>query len=357
MAALEMAKAALAEVLEVATEEAPLQPGEARLQLERFALTANNVTYAVFGDRMAYWNFFPANLPGHGRVPVWGFGTVSESRCDGVAAGQRVYGYFPLAETLVVQPGKVSARGFTDMATHRQPMSPFYNAYETVMPGSLDQEGRMALLRPLFLTGWLIDRWLGDHDFFGARRVVASAASSKTALALASGLAARTSIEAVGLTSARSQSFVDDTGLWSQSVIYEDAASLGDGVATVYVDFAGNQAHTRALHAAAGAALVRSVAVGGADWDATRTSEPIPGPQPELFFAPAHAGDYLKAMGAAGFAAETAAALASAIEASRSWLQVAPVQGLAGAQAVWARLLANQVGPEEGVVVELGSPS
>ena len=36
-----------------------LADGEARLRVDLFALTANNVTYAVFGDAMRYWSFFP----------------------------------------------------------------------------------------------------------------------------------------------------------------------------------------------------------------------------------------------------------------------------------------------------------
>ena len=46
--------------------------GEALLRVDRVGLTANNVTYAVFGDSMRYWDFFPSQ-PGWGRVPLWGF--------------------------------------------------------------------------------------------------------------------------------------------------------------------------------------------------------------------------------------------------------------------------------------------
>ena len=38
----------------------PLAPGEARLRIDRFALTSNNITYAAFGDAMKYWQFFPS---------------------------------------------------------------------------------------------------------------------------------------------------------------------------------------------------------------------------------------------------------------------------------------------------------
>jgi hypothetical protein len=33
--------------------------GEALLRVESFGLTSNNITYAVFGEAMKYWNFFP----------------------------------------------------------------------------------------------------------------------------------------------------------------------------------------------------------------------------------------------------------------------------------------------------------
>ncbi len=38
---------------------AELQDGEVRLAVQRFAFTANNITYAAFGDAMNYWKFFP----------------------------------------------------------------------------------------------------------------------------------------------------------------------------------------------------------------------------------------------------------------------------------------------------------
>lgn len=88
-------------------EEAPgaLQAGQARLAVRRFALTANNITYAAFGEAMGYWRFFPG-ADGRGRLPVWGFAEVTESRAEGLAAGERVYGYLPAASGLVVTPAR-----------------------------------------------------------------------------------------------------------------------------------------------------------------------------------------------------------------------------------------------------------
>ena len=38
---------------------AALMPGEARIRVDAFGLSANNITYAVYGDLMRYWDCFP----------------------------------------------------------------------------------------------------------------------------------------------------------------------------------------------------------------------------------------------------------------------------------------------------------
>ncbi len=86
---------------------------EVLLKLDRFAFTANNVTYAAFGDVMKYWQFFPAS-DGWGRIPVWGFADVEDSNHPDVKVGERFYGYYPMSTHLVVRPAKVSTAGFLD---------------------------------------------------------------------------------------------------------------------------------------------------------------------------------------------------------------------------------------------------
>ena len=51
-------------------DDAPLAPGQVRIGIDHFALTANNVTYASFGDAMGYWHFFPTGEEEWGLVPV-----------------------------------------------------------------------------------------------------------------------------------------------------------------------------------------------------------------------------------------------------------------------------------------------
>ena len=71
-----------------------LASDEVLLKVENFAFTANNVTYAMFGDAMHYWQFFPSSDAAWGVIPVWGFATVLSSAADGVTVGERFYGYW-----------------------------------------------------------------------------------------------------------------------------------------------------------------------------------------------------------------------------------------------------------------------
>ena len=57
-------------VSDEAVANAPLPAGAVRFRIDAFALTANNITYAAFGEAMNYWRFFPADDAAWGRVPV-----------------------------------------------------------------------------------------------------------------------------------------------------------------------------------------------------------------------------------------------------------------------------------------------
>ena len=65
--------------------------GEVLVAIDRFALTSNNVSYAVSGDNVGYWGYFPAD-DGWGKVPVWGCANVIESGCPEVPVGERIWG-------------------------------------------------------------------------------------------------------------------------------------------------------------------------------------------------------------------------------------------------------------------------
>src|SRR5262249_53125430 len=200
--------------------------------------TANNITYAVLGDQLKYWQLFPAPK-GFGIIPVWGFGEVIDSRHPNIAEGERLFGYFPMATHLVIEAGDVTKRGLRDAAPHRQGVAPVYNAYARVGgdPAFAGRQGDyQALLRPLFMLSFLVDDYLSENAFFGARRVILSSASSKTAIGLAHLLhTQRKDIDVIGLTSAGNLGFVETLGCYDQVVTYDRVTSLPSDTLVAFV--------------------------------------------------------------------------------------------------------------------------
>ena len=172
----------------VAESELPeLEPGQALLRVETFGLTANNISYAVLGEMMSYWDFFPAE-DGWGRVPMWGFAEVERSEAEGVDPGTRLYGYLPPSSNLVVTPAGADRRGFVDGSPHRAALPSAYQRYLATESDPFyraDTEEMQMLLRPLFFTSFLIDDQLADEGLTARGPIVISSASSKTAIAAA----------------------------------------------------------------------------------------------------------------------------------------------------------------------------
>ena len=263
----------------------PLAPGQARLAVATFALTANNITYAAFGDAMKYWQFFPSGDAALGCLPVWGFATVCEARVEGLAPGRRVWGYFPAGSHLVVTTGRMNAGGFSDLAPHRAELAAVYNHYSFCDADPAWQEtleGLQALLRPLFTTSFLIDDFLTDAHFFGAHQVLLSSASSKTAFGTAFCLAQRRGTpgapRVVGLTSTANLEFTRSLGCYDEVRLYNEVATLDATVPSVYVDFAGNAGLRRAVHEHYAGTLLYSSSIGGTHWAELGTGSGLPGP-------------------------------------------------------------------------------
>lgn len=270
---------------------APLAEGQVRLAIENFALTANNITYAVFGEMMRYWDFFPAP-GGFGRVPVWGHARVEVSAHPDIAVGQRFYGYWPMSTHLTVQ-AKAGKSGFTDVSPHRQHLAAVYNQYLAV-GAEEGTEAYRVLLQPLFITSFLIDDQLDEAAFHGAASVILSSASSKTAIALAALLKARGGVKVVGLTSPRNKAFVEGLGFYDQVVLYDDIATAPIATPAVFVDFAGDSVVLGAVHRRFGDDLKASILVGGTHWEVPRVQADLPGPTPAFFFAPDRIAKRLK---------------------------------------------------------------
>ena len=346
---------------ELRFEEAPsrsLADGEARLRVDSFAFTSNNVTYAVFGEAMKYWDFFPASEPGWGRVPVWGFADVVESTVAGVVEGQRVYGYLPMSTELIVRPGRVDERGFVDTSEHRRPMAAAYSSYTSVAADPVydaDHEAAQMLLRPLLYTAFLLDDFVADNDRFGASTVVLSSASSKTASGTAFFLAERGDVEIVGLTSTGNVGFVESLGVYGRVVPYGEVSSLEGGPA-VFIDIAGDAAVRAAVHRHYGDDLMHSSAVGGTHWDAEppeRGDGPLPGASPSFFFAPDQGRKRAEEWGAAKLDEAFGAAWHRAVAWSDGWLEVRESRGADAVRAAYLEVLDGGSPPSVGHVLSL----
>ncbi len=267
--------------------DAPPAPGQVRLRIEHFAFTANNITYAVFGESMHYWRFFPA-ADGWGCIPVWGHAVVEASACDGIAVGQRCYGYWPMATHALLEPTAIGNASFADGSAHRADLPEVYNRYQCVASGVHEQrEGEVALLRPLFATAWLIADFLQQASDFGARTLLLSSASSKTALATAYCLRQRPAgAYIVGATSPSRLAFTSGLRLYDEVIAYDALATLPASEPTLYIDFAGDIALRRAVHEHWRDRLAYSCAVGVTHHAAMGPGGGMPGPKPQFFFAP-----------------------------------------------------------------------
>jgi hypothetical protein len=341
----------------VAGSEAPaVEAGQALLRVESFGMTANNVTYAVMGEALSYWDFFPAP-DGWGRVPVWGFATVERSEGSGAEEGTRLYGYLPPSSHLVVTPVDADASGFVDGSPHRAALPSAYHRYLATDGDPFyraETEDMQMLLRPLFFTSFLIDDQLADEELAGRGPIVMSSASSKTAIAAAFLLARRQGVELVGLTSAANAEFVAGLGIYDRTVAYEGIDSLGRGPAT-YVDFSGDGAVRQAVHSHYGEDLAHSMAVGVTHWeDFGSGGDELPGPRPSFFFAPTRVTKRAKDWGRAGLEQRVAEAWHPFCEWTSGWLETIPSQGLEGARSAYLDVLEGRVDPKAAHVISLG---
>lgn len=354
-------KSALAQTrIEREQRSAVAGAGEVILRIDRCALTTNNITYAAFGNSMSYWQFFPTGLPGWGHMPAWGYADVIASSVPGVELGERFYGYFPVASHIWMKPERVSERGFYDGAEHRKALTSAYNQYTRCSWDSYYQartEDLQILLKPLFLTSAMLADFLKDHDFFGARQLVISSASSKTAYGTAVCLEGEERLCLIGLTSPTNRAFVERLGCYDAAVAYDDLSQLDPGQPTVYVDFAGNGELRERVHRHLAESLSYSCFVGSAHTPEEPQLSVAQGPQPEFFFAPVQ----IRKRNAEWGPQEVSRYIGEGLvrfygrvgAADKPWLKVVRHSGYAAAQELVAQLYHGSVAAEEGLIVQL----
>jgi hypothetical protein len=341
-----------------------LPPGSVRFAVQRVSITTNNVTYALFGERMSYWQFFPSGQEGRGVVPVWGFADVVDSTVPELKNGTRFFGYWPLADMVDLQPTKVSASGFIDGAAHRRELPSTYNRYTAVPSNQPAQdEAALAIMRPLFGTAFLLTDFLQDNDWFGARQLVLSSASSKTAYAtawcarelLAQGQGP--ALRLIGLTSRGNGDFVRRLGFYDDVLAYDDIAPIDAALPTVFCDFAGSAEQRAQLHQHLRDALRHSAVIGATQFSTGAREAALPGAKPTFFFAPDRRRKRLDDWGPALLMQRVEDSQSRFLQQMLSGptpaLRIVMHKGLAAARDVMAEVARGHIDPALGHVIDV----
>ncbi|CAG8909910.1 unnamed protein product [Penicillium egyptiacum] len=130
--------------LEVAQKE--LSESSVRIRTQLISLTSNNLTYALMGEFLHWWDTYPVsedypapynNSSAWGIVPAWGYATVEETTIPELTKGTLLYGFWPTSSTptdLKLKAGSPEGH-WIETSGHRQQLMPLYNRY-TVTPTS-----------------------------------------------------------------------------------------------------------------------------------------------------------------------------------------------------------------------------
>lgn len=244
--------------------------------------------------------------------------------------------------------------GFRDGAPHRAALPPAYNDYRRVSGDPAlapPSEARQMLLKPLLMLSWLVADMLAEADCFGARQIIITGASSRTALGLAKALRSVTSgVRIVGLTSGRNRAFVVDRGVFDAVFVYDDAASVAFAP-TCIVDIAGRHSVLQVLHRHLAGALRYSMRVG----DLAQSGSVAPDlldPQPILFFAPDQIRKRRAEWGRTLYDIRARAALAALSGWIMTWLQVVECSGRNEIADTYRNVLLGETRPSDATILK-----
>ena len=332
-----------------------LSDGEIRFKIQKYALTSNNITYAVSGFQLKYWDFFPVDKMS-GIIPVWGYGEVVDSKNNSVKIGERYYGYFPMSDFLTVLPVNINSFGFSDGAEHRQKLSPIYNHYSRIAADSTfnkQTENYIPIIKPLFATSFLIYHYLKNENFLDAEQIILTSASSKTGMALAFMLKHNKKIDnkkIIGLTSTRNIDFVKSTDYYDEVIAYDKINGL-QNIPSFIVDFAGNFKSLITLSDNLSDNLKHITLVGLTDWKGVGTFNKIP--KSKFFFAPTHIQRMYKNKGVEQTNIELNKSLVAFINDTKSFIELEFINNFSTLKQLYLDMVDGKVDPKKGYIIQI----
>jgi len=332
--------------------------GSVILKLIIFGLSTNNITYAVKGNEMGYWNFFPIDDQ-HSQLPVWGYGQVISSKHDNFNVGDKYYGYFPMASHIVVQPDNITPFGFVDSNPMRKGMHPIYDYYTDVrndVTYKQEDEAMQVLYRPLFYTSYLLHDYLQQADYFDSQQIIVTSASSKTAYGLAALLreqvnSKQSQFTITAMTSPSNVAFVDSLNLYDAIITYDDVSTLNQKQKTLVVDHTGNQVLLNNMAKQLGDKHTHTALIGAVQNDQLEQKDtPKHG---KFFFAPVQAHKCIERWGHEKFAQEYANAWNLFKEQVTQWVNLENLNSIEEAHKAYLNLFASSQSPKKGIIVHL----
>lgn len=324
------------------------------LEVERFGFSANNITYALLGDRVGYWSFFSSS-DGWGRIPVWGYLRASHSHVSGIDERRRAFGFCPMSTHLLARPGRITGSGFVDSAGHRAPLPAAYNTYswlDTDPAYAWELEDQLLVLRPLFWLSFMLDDLLANEETLDGRSVWITSASSKAAIGTAHLLAAR-GVDLIGLTSAANLDFVTGLGLYSEVHSYDHIPAEA-AAPVVVIDLAGSRPLRESVEQRLGRSRTRTLVAGITHRDATAADSDRSGERISFVFVPELMRRRVGELGWAELNHRYCLALHDFAARSRDWLKIEVARGPAELRATYLRTLQNAGRPDRAVVFSPG---
>lgn len=352
---IQIRKDKLDETRAITRDAVALADGDVLVKVDAFAITANNVTYGVVGDRLGYWKFFPVVEDGWGIVPVWGVGIVEQSTRDDINVGERLYGYWPMASHAILTPAKVSDARFFDGAPHRAELAAVYNNYtrlqnEAGYDPDFDKY-RMTLL-PLYATSYCLYDFFLDNDWFGAEQIIIPSASSKTAIGTAYAIAEdERKMPLIAITSDRNLATVNALDLYDEVVTYDTVNKINSSIPSALIDMSGNGGIISSLHKILGSEMKYTSMVGVTHFDANKMGPDYIADRSQMFFAPGHIAKRAKEWGRGEFERKAHAFWLRTANQSRSWLTIRTGEGSDDVITAWSEVYAGKTPPSDAWVV------
>lgn len=260
-----------------------------------------------------------------------------------------------MADRFVAEPGKITEHGFRDMASHRQANAAIYNNYDFISKNARIKPGMdyLPIIRPLFTTSYLLYHFFNDNQSFGAKQVILTSASSKTAMAMAAVLKDHQSemgIKIIGTTSSGNKSFVESTGFYDEVYSYNDVDQIKN-ISTSVADFSGNKQFLLQLDEFLGDELKFISAIGLTDWESN--NDPAPVAKAKFFFAPTYAQEKFNQWGVAEGTRMIQKAMMKFIAQVAPMIQLNRQKDLDSLKQHFDDMVKGNVNPKEGLLINL----